>query len=94
MQTPSKNERQQSPAGEDCGAPSIWVRSPVGKATCAYTGLRHAQFYAEFYRNPRIRQCRLGRGKSRGTRLLWLPDIYAELSRRADAEQLRATTGE
>ena len=64
-------------------AAAIWIRPPVGRDVCRFTGLRHAKFYAEFCRNPRIRQVRLGTGTARGTRLLWLPDIYAELHRRA-----------
>ena len=68
-----------------------WVRPPIQKpgeeSVCPYTGLKHAAFYSAFCRNPRIKQVRLGTGKTRGTRLLWLPDIYAELNRIADQQK-------
>lgn len=60
-----------------------WIRPPIGNKTCPCTGLRHAKFYAQFVGNPRIRQCRLGTGKTRGTRLVFLPDVLAELDRLA-----------
>jgi hypothetical protein len=61
-----------------------WVRPPVGKAVCPVTGLKHAAFYRQFVGNPRIRQARVGTGRERGTRLLWLPDIHRELCRLAE----------
>ena len=71
-----------------------WVRPPIQKpgeeSVCPYTGLKHAAFYSAFCRNPRIKQVRLGTGKIRGTRLLWLPDIYIELNRLADQQKEEA----
>lgn len=63
--------------------PAIWIRPPIGKSVCPYTHLRHAQFNNEFVGNPRIRQCRLGAGRTRGTRLIYLPDVLRELYRLA-----------
>lgn len=66
-------------------AAQIWIRPPIQtrRETCPYTHLGHAAFYAAFVANPRIRQAKLGKGKTRGTRLLWLPDVYRELERMA-----------
>lgn len=61
--------------------PAIWIRPPVGKETCPHTGLKHAAFYLQFCKCPRIRNARMGKGEKRGTRLLYLPDIMAELER-------------
>lgn len=63
-----------------------WIRPPAGGTACPFTGLRHASFYREFVGCPRIRQARMGAGKNRGTRLLWLPDIHAEITRRTEAQ--------
>jgi hypothetical protein len=64
-----------------------WIRPPIqGKGPCQFTGLGHASFYGHFIGNRRIRQARMGTGKQRGTRLLWLPDIYAEIQRLADEQ--------
>lgn len=71
---------------ENTDAPARWITPPRGRDACPYTGLRHASFYNAFANNPRIRQARMGTGKQRGTRLLWLPDIYAEINRRADEQ--------
>lgn len=71
-------------------APAIWIRPPVGNAPCPMTNLRHAAFYRELVNNPAIRQARMGTGRSRGTRLLWLPDVFAEIHRRAEAQAVAA----
>lgn len=63
-----------------------WITPPTTEP-CPYTGLKHGQFYREFVKNPRIRQARMGTGETRGKRLLWLPDIYEDIHRRA-AEQM------
>lgn len=70
-------------------APAIWIRPPIQskRETCPHTGLGHSAFYGHFVGNPRIRQARLGTGRARGTRLLWLPDIYAELERMAEGPE-------
>lgn len=69
-------------------APQIWISPPKGANICPHTGLGHAKFYRSFCGNRNIRQARMS-DKSRGVRLLWLPDIYAELERRV-LEQSRA----
>lgn len=71
-------------------APAIWIRPPVGNSPCPHTGLRHAAFYRELVGNPKIRQARMGTGRSRGTRLLWLPDVFAEIHRRAESQAVAA----
>jgi hypothetical protein len=68
-------------------APPIWVRPPKqSEPPCPHTGLRHAAFYSTFVGCPRIRQARMGKGRDRGTRLLWLPDVFAEIARRAEEQ--------
>lgn len=75
--------------GNDSQTSLRWIRPPVGRAACPYTGLKHAGFYRELVGNPRIRQARMGTGK-RGTRLLWLPDVHAEINRRAEQQRQAA----
>lgn len=73
--------------GTASSAPAIWIRPPIqGKGPCPHTDLQHAAFYRHFVGNPRIRQARMGTGRERGTRLLWLPDVYAEIARRAEEQ--------
>lgn len=74
-------------AAPSATAPAIWIRPPIQskREACPYTHLGHGAFYGHFVGNPRIRQARLGKGRERGTRLLWLPDVYAELERMAAA---------
>lgn len=68
-------------------AEPIWIRPPLQKeGRCPYTGLRHGSFYQSFADHPRIRQARMGVGKKRGTRLFWLPDIYAEIEKIAKSQ--------
>lgn len=67
-----------------------WIRPPSGGEACPYTGLKHAAFYREFVGNPRIRQARMGTGKDRGTRLLLLSDVHAEILRRANEQAAAA----
>jgi hypothetical protein len=67
-----------------------WIRPPAGGSACPFTGMKHAAFYREFVGCPRIRQARMGTGAARGTRLLWLPDIHAEITRRAEAQSAEA----
>jgi hypothetical protein len=83
---PPSGETATTPASPAEAAPQIWIRPPIQskRETCAYTGLGHSAFYGHFVGNPRIRQARMGAGKARGTRLLWLPDIFAELARMAE----------
>lgn len=76
-------------------APQIWIRPPKQSAgACPHTGLKHAAFYAEFVSNPRIRQARLGKGRERGTRLLWAPDVFAEIARLAEEQAATVEGGE
>lgn len=77
-----------APAAENTNhdAPARWITPPRGRDACPHTGLRHASFYNAFAHNPRIRQARMGTGKQRGTRLLWLPDVFAEIQRRAQEQ--------
>ena len=78
-------------AAPSATAPAIWIRPPIQsrREKCPYTHLGHAAFYAAFVGNPRIRQARMGKGRERGTRLLWLPDIFRELERMAKEERAR-----
>lgn len=71
--------------------PAIWIRPPRGSDYCPYTGMRHGTFYRVLIGNPRIRQCHTAEGKKRGTRLLWLPDVHAELIRLSDSQSSQAT---
>jgi hypothetical protein len=71
---------------ENAAVPAIWIRPPKGSEPCPHTGTRHGTFYRVFVGNPRIRQCITAEGKRKGTRLLWLPDIHAELNRLADSQ--------
>lgn len=73
-------------AALDNNAAECWIRPPSGGNACPHTGLKHAAFYREFVGNPRIRQARMGEGRNRGTRLLWLPDVHAEIHRRASEQ--------
>lgn len=75
-------------AAPTAAASQIWIRPPIQtrKEVCPHTGLSHGAFYGHFVGNPRIRQARLGKGRERGTRLLWLPDIYRELERMASGQ--------
>ncbi len=68
---------------ESTAVPAIWIRPPRGKDPCPFTSTRHGTFYRVFVGNPRIRQCFTAEGKRKGTRLLWLPDVHAELTRLA-----------
>jgi hypothetical protein len=78
-------EEASAPHSPSEAAPPIWIRPPLQKeGRCPYTGMRHGGFYQNFADHPRIRQARMGTGKERGTRLFWLPDIYAEIERIAD----------
>ncbi|MCC5805568.1 MAG: hypothetical protein JJU00_04485 [Opitutales bacterium] len=78
-----------------CAASPIWVRPPKqSEGACPHTGLKHAAFYRHFVGNPRIRQARMGTGRERGTRLLWLPDVYAEILRRAETQRESEKRGE
>lgn len=76
------------------GIPAIWIRPPVGKDTCPHTGLKHAAFYLQFCKCPRIKQARMGKGPVRGTRLLWLPDVMAEIGRIAQSTARQEGRGE
>ena len=68
-----------------------WIRPPAGGNACPHTGLKHAAFYREFVGNPRIRQARMGTGRDRGTRLLLLSDVHAEILRRANEQAAPAS---
>ena len=63
-----------------------WIRPPLAGKACPYTGMKHAAFYREFVGCSRIRQAKMGTGRTRGTRLLWLPDIHKEIHRRGEAQ--------
>lgn len=86
MQYKISMETQTMPSPEPAGITERWITPPVGNSVCPFTGLRHAKFYQEFAGKPEIRQVRTGTGKHRGKRLFWLPDIYQELHRRAEAQ--------
>jgi hypothetical protein len=75
--------RNDNAANATADALQRWITPPRGRDACPYTGLRHASFYNAFCNNARIRQARMGTGRQRGTRLLWLPDVFAEVNRRA-----------
>lgn len=66
--------------------PQVWIRPPIQSRgeKCPYTGLGHSSFYRYFVRNPRVRQSRMGSGEKRGIRLLWLPDVFAEINRKTN----------
>lgn len=74
-------------------AAECWIRPPSGGNACPHTGLKHAAFYREFVGNPRIRQARMGTGKDRGTRLLLLSDVHAEILRRANEQANEVSEG-
>ena len=76
----------QNAANAQADALQRWLRPPAGGRACPFTGMKHAAFYREFVGCPRIRQARMGEGRNRGTRLLWLPDIHAEIERRASEQ--------
>ena len=82
LTTPPPTQQSEPPAAS---APEKWIRPPVGREPCPYTGLRHTQFYRQFVGNRRIRQAVMSDAQStRGTRVLWLPDVMAEMFRRAE----------
>lgn len=81
-------ESSSNPASPSEAAEPRWIRAPLQKqGPCHYTGLQHASFYLAFANNPRIRQARMGAGRERGTRLFWLPDVYAEIQRISDQQK-------
>ena len=63
-----------------------WIRPPLTGQRCPHTGLTRASFYRELIACSRIRQAKMGTGRDRGTRLLWLPDVHREIHRRAAAQ--------
>jgi hypothetical protein len=78
-------------ANAPAAAPQRWITPPRGLDSCPWTGLKHGSFYGAFVNCPRIRQARMGTGRNRGTRLLWLPDVFAEIERRAATQKQTAT---
>jgi len=92
---PAEGIETNAAVAPSASAPAIWIRPPIQsrKQVCPYTQLSHGSFYGILVGNPRIRQARLGKGRERGQRLLWLPDVYAELER-ISAEQRTAGKGE
>lgn len=72
-----------NPSGE---AFARWIPAPQGSAICPYTGMKHGTFYRNYHGNRNVKQVSLAKGRKRGKRLFWLPDLLAELDRLA-AEQ-------
>lgn len=62
-------------------APARFVRVPGAGTRCPFTGLSHAGMYQLLDNaGPKIRTVSLALpGQARGTRLIWLPDVFAYL---------------
>ena len=73
--------------------PNIWIRPPKQGQDFLPVPISPSQFHRKFILNPRVRQCHLGTD-SKGTRLLWLPDILAELNRLAIEQGTPGSLGE